>query len=166
MKQIVPKEAFRKISPYSFVFVISHDKGKPNGMVAAWYMKCSYDPPMMLVSLSKRGNTQKLIRKSKEFVIAVPNKKLIKEVDYFGSISGREVDKFKETGIKTTPAAVVKAPLLAEATLNFELKLNKEVDLGDHILFIGDVVKAYHSEGKRVLFQVDKVSGEREFKEF
>tara|TARA_Y100000310_G_C20618080_1_gene781750 strand:- start:812 stop:1249 length:438 start_codon:yes stop_codon:yes gene_type:complete len=137
MKQIIPKDAFRKITPYSFVFVISHDKGKPNGMVAAWYMKCSYDPPLMIVSLSKRGHTQKLIRESKEFVIAVPNKDLVKEVEFFGSNHGWEVDKFKETGVEIVPASVVKSPLLAEATLNFELQLEKEVDVGDHYIFIG-----------------------------
>ena len=86
MKEIIPKEAFDAFKPENCVFVISVDnKGKPNGMVAGWNMKCSVDPPLFAVALSKRGNTQKLIRESKEFVIAVPNKKLERAVEFFGS---------------------------------------------------------------------------------
>ena len=45
-------------------------------MIAGWCMKCSLEPPMYAVSLSKKGNTRRLISKSEEFIIAVPNKTL------------------------------------------------------------------------------------------
>ena len=167
MKEVTAKEGFAKFIPYSFVFVISTNKeGKPNGMVAAWNMKCSHDPPLLIVSLSKRGNTHKLVRESEEFVVAVPNKGLEEEVRFFGSHHGNEVDKFTETGIGTTPAKHIKSPLLTNATINFECKLVKEVDAGDHILFIGEILASYINEDKKVLFQVKRVGDERVFKEF
>ena len=163
MKQTDPTQAIRAYKPDRCVFVISVDSdGKPNGMIAGWNMKCSYDPPLFAVALSGKGNTQKLIRESGEFVIAVPNKSLEEEVKFFGSVSGSKIDKFQESGIATLEAQKVKSPLLKDATINYECKLHQEVEAGDHIIFIGEVVAAHHAEGKKALFY-EKKDGERIF---
>lgn len=167
MKEVSPKEAFDKFKPESCVFVISVDKkGKPSGMVAGWNMKCSYDPPLFAVSLQKKGYTHNLIRESKEFVIAVPNKELQKEVEFFGSTHGNEIDKFSETGLATEKAKYVMSPLIKKATVNFECRLVKEVEAGDHYLFIGKVLTSYINEDKSVLLNMKKVNGKKVFEEF
>ena len=167
MKQADIKETMYAFKPETFVFVISVDKnGKPNGMVAGWNTKCSSSPPMFAVSIWKKGNTHKLIRESKEFVIAVPNKELEKEVLFFGSTHGNEVDKFKETGIETEKAKFVKSPLIKKATMNFECKLIKECEAGSHIIFIGEIVAAYHNKDKKITLNIGKVDGKRVFKDF
>ncbi|MFC1627052.1 flavin reductase family protein [Patescibacteria group bacterium] len=166
MKQVSTKEAFSKFKPESCVFVISVDSsGCPSGMVAGYNMKCSTTPPLFAVSLWKEGYTHKLIQQSKEFVVAVPNKELEKEVNYFGSTHGNEVDKFAETGIETAKAKLVKPPLIKNATINFECKLFKEVDSGDHIMFIGEIVASYINKDKKILLNMEKVDGKRTFKE-
>jgi flavin reductase (DIM6/NTAB) family NADH-FMN oxidoreductase RutF len=134
-------------------------------MIAGWQMKCSHDPPLFAVSLSKRGNTHRLIQESKEFVIAVPNKDLQKHVEFFGSSHGSDVDKFKETGIRTGRAKYVRPPLIADATINLECALEKQVDAGDHIIFIGKIVTSHINRDKRVLFNIRKVADKRIFEE-
>jgi len=164
MKKISPKKVFR---PYSCVFVISVDKnGKPNGMIAGWNTKCSMKPPLFAVSLWKKGYTHKLIRQSKEFVIAIPSKKLEKAVKFFGTTHGDKIDKFKKTGIKTLKAKYVKPPLLKDATINLECKLQKEVNAGDHIIFIGKILAAYVNPNKKILMVYKKINGKRIYKEF
>lgn len=167
MEKVSIDKAFGKFKPESCVFVISVDKnGRPNGMIAGWNMKCSSKPHMFAVSLWKKGNTHKLIRQSKEFVIAVPNKKLEKEVEFFGSKHGNKIDKFKKTKVETAKAKYVKSPLIKNATINFECKLEKEVDSGDHIIFIGRVLTAHINKNKKVLLNIKKVNRKRIFKEF
>jgi flavin reductase (DIM6/NTAB) family NADH-FMN oxidoreductase RutF len=167
MKKILPKESLSTLKPKLCVFVISVDEGgKPSGMIAAWHTQCSADPAFFMVSLSKKGNTQKLIRQSKEFVVAVANKELEDAVVLFGSTHGDDVDKFLESGIETEVAEFIKSPLVKKATFNFECELFKEVDCGDHVIFIGKVLSAYHNEGKKVLFNTDRVDGKRVFEEF
>jgi len=167
MEEASIKESFAIFKPESCVFVISTDSGgKPNGMIAGWNMKCSNDPPLFAVSLSKNGNTHKLIQESKEFVIAVPNKELINEVEFFGSTHGNEVDKFKETKIETANAKYVKSPLIKNATINFECKLEKEIDSGDHIIFIGKILTSYINKNKKFLLNMKKVNNKRRFEEF
>jgi flavin reductase (DIM6/NTAB) family NADH-FMN oxidoreductase RutF len=107
-----------------------------------------------------------LIRASEEFVIAVPNKQLEEDLKYFGSVHGDKVDKFRETGIESIGARHVKTPLLKEATVNFECRLEKEVDVGDHFMYIGRVVASYVNREKKVLLNMKKVDGERVYEEF
>ena len=66
-----------------------------------------------------------------------------KEVEVFGNTHGNTVDKFESTGIETTPAAKVRSPLLSKATVNFECTLVEEVDSGDHIIFLGEIVASH-----------------------
>jgi len=167
MKDIAPAEAFSRCKPEPCVFVISVDEnGRPSGMVAGWCMRCSGEPPMLAVALSKKGHTRTLIRQSKEFVVAVPNRGLEKPLLFFGSTSGRSVDKFRETGIMTAKARLVRPPLLKGATINFECKLDREIDTGDHTLFIGRVVASHVNEEKKVLMNMGKRGNERLFEEF
>jgi len=166
MEKVTVKEAFDKFKPESCVFVISVDKhGNPGGMIAGWNMKCSSEPPLFAVSLSKKGYTHKLIRQSKEFVIAVPNKELEREVKFFGSKHGDKVNKFNETKIETAKAKFVRSPLLKKATVNFECRLEQEVDSGDHVIFIGGILASYVNKNKKVLFNMKYVNNERVFQE-
>jgi len=167
MKEVSPAQAFATFHPEHAVFVLSVDRqGKPNGMAAAWNMKCPEEPPMIAVAVEKGANTHKLISESREFVIAVPNKALEKGLLFFGSSRGSEVDKFGETGIRTMKARHTQTPLLADATINFECVLRNAVDAGDCTLFIGRVVASYANKGKRVLMYRGRIGGKRVFEEF
>ena len=167
MEEVSVQRSFEAFKPENCVFVISVDRdGKPSGMIAGWNMKCSFDPPLFAVSLSKGGHTHKLIRQSGEFVIAVPDKSLEEELKYFGSTHGDQVDKFEKTKIETAKARFVKSPLIKNATVNFECRLEKEVDSGDHFIYIGKILTSYLNKDKKILFNVKKVGDERIFKQF
>lgn len=167
MEEVDSSEAFNKFRPNSVVFVISVEKnGRPSGMAAGSVMKCSFKSPMLAVALSKSGYTHKLIKESKEFVIAVPNKELEKELLFFGETHGDQVDKFKETGIETERSKFIRSPLIKNATINFECKLEKEVDIENNTIFIGKVLASYIERNKKVLVAMKKVDGKRTFDEF
>lgn len=166
MKEISAKDAFTKLKPEMVVFVISIDEeGKPNGMIVARCLKCSREPPLIAVSIAKTANTYKLIKKSKEFVVATANGELERYIEIFGLQSGKEVDKFAKTKIETEPAKIVRCPLLKKATINFECKFEKEVETGSSFLVIGRVVASHFNEGKKILFNYGKGYGDYIFKE-
>jgi flavin reductase (DIM6/NTAB) family NADH-FMN oxidoreductase RutF len=65
-----------------------------------------------------------------------------------------------------TKARFVKSPLIAKATINFECKLFKEVDVGDHIIFIGEILACHINENSKVLLNMGGRREERVYKEF
>lgn len=167
MQEVEIKKAFEKFKPESCVFVLSIDeRGFPNGMVAGWNMKCSFDPPMLAVAIGKGRNTKKLIDQSREFVIAVPNLDMVQAVNYFGNNSGEKINKFKQTGIKTMPSQRINTPLLKDATINYECSLDAVYPAGDHDIYLGRVLKAYMNENKTILFNLFKKNEVRHFGEF
>ena len=52
---------------------------------------------------------------------------------FFGSKSGRDIDKFAEFDCKTEPTKDIDSVLLADAVANFECTLESQVPAGDHI---------------------------------
>ena len=139
------------IEPTVFVLSVDAD-GKPNGMAAGWNMKCSYEPPTLAVALHDIKNTHKLIMESKEFVVVVPSPELRDQLEYFGSVSGVDVDKFTESGIATLPGTIGKTPLLADARVNFECRLHSYAKPADHYVFFGTIMAAHLNEEKEQLF--------------
>ena len=148
------------------VFVVSVDEtGKVNIMAAGWNVKTSYNPPMIAVALGRNSYTRTLIPKTKEFVVAVPSTELAKQLEYVGSVSGLNVDKLKHTDLKLQPGAEVKVSLLADARLNYECVLEKAVETGDHMLFVGRIVAAHYNVDKQQLYYAGRTpKGERIFK--
>jgi flavin reductase (DIM6/NTAB) family NADH-FMN oxidoreductase RutF len=158
--------AMRRHSIEPTVFVVSKSsEGQVNVMAAGWNVKCSYDPPMMAVALSKNGHTHTVIPQTKEFVLAVPSPELREQLEYVGSVTGSEVDKFSNTELRTQTADEIDVPLLSDARVNFECQLDSVVPTGDHFLFIGRIVAAHYNPDKEQLYFAGRtLTGERVFK--
>lgn len=124
------------------VFVVgSYDKeGKPNVMTAAWGGICSSVPPCLSVSLREATYTHRNILEHHAFTVSIPTENYVKEADFFGITSGREVDKFQATGLTPVRSAVVDAPYVEEFPFILECKLLKSVEIGGHTQFIGEIM--------------------------
>jgi len=57
----------------------------------------------------------------------------------FGSLSGRNVDKFEIAGIRPAKARSVVAPVIPSAPLVLECRLVAEYPAGDHVIVIDEV---------------------------
>jgi len=68
---------------------------------------------------------------------------VLKETLFCGRVSGREHDKFKETGLTPLPAKKVKPPIIKECVAHLECKLHNQFTTGDHTIFVGEIVEAY-----------------------
>lgn len=113
---------------------------KPNIITVAWTGTVCSDPAMVSISVRKERFSHGIIRESGEFVVNLTTEKLARATDYCGVRSGREVDKFKETGLTPIPSAVVKAPSIAESPVSIECRVTEVQELGSHDLFLAKVV--------------------------
>ncbi len=123
------------------------DSGRANVMTAAWAGICCSRPPCVDVSLRRATATFGHLQARRAFTVSVPPERLVREADYFGLASGREVDKLEATGLAAVASDVVDAPYLAEAPLVLECQLLHTLEIGLHTLFVGEIrdVKAEES---------------------
>jgi flavin reductase (DIM6/NTAB) family NADH-FMN oxidoreductase RutF len=136
--------ANRLLHPMHTVLVSCAGKtGKPDIITLAWAMPTSINPPMVAISISPRRLSHALINKTKEFVVNIPTMDIVKETLYCGRVSGRRVDKFKETGLTPLPSKKVKPPAIEECVAHLECKLQSQMKTGDHTIFVGEVLEAY-----------------------
>lgn len=134
---------YRLLYPRLIVLITSIDgSGKPNIIPVAWTMPTSFNPPLIAISIALTRYSYKLIKDSREFVINIPTKKLVNIIDYLGSVSGKDVDKFKESKLTALPAKKVKPPLIGECAAHIECKVESTLNTGDHTIFVGKVVSA------------------------
>lgn len=122
-------------------------EGKPNIMTAAWGGVCCSDPACLYVSLRKQRHTFQAALDNKAFTVNVPSAKYVEQADYCGMYSGKDHDKFKETGLTPVKSEFVNAPYVDEFPMIVECALIQTVDLGAHTMFIGEIkdVKADES---------------------
>jgi len=121
--------------------------GKPNIMTLAWAMPISRDPPLLLIGMVPQRYSHELIVGLKEFVVNIPTMDIIKETLFCGKRTGREHDKFAETGLTPLPAKMIRSPIIKECVAHLECKLHQQITMGDHTLFVGEVLTAYVNEG-------------------
>ncbi len=138
--------AFSPPSPVVLVTCCSKD-GKNNIITIGMYMPISFNPPLVAIGVSPKRYSHRLIKETGEFVVNIPSKELVEKVVFCGTTSGRNTDKFKETGLTAIPARKVKPPLIKECITHLECKLYASYEAGDHTIFIGEVVAVTVNEG-------------------
>ncbi|WP_218972154.1 flavin reductase [Labilibaculum filiforme] len=131
----------KELYPQPALVIGTYDKeGKPNMMTAAWVGVCNSDPFSISVSMRPATYSYGNVMESKSFTVNIPSSKLAKYVDYVGRFSGKDVDKFKETGLTPVKGEFVNAPFVKEFPIVIECELTEYHDLGSHRQFIGKVI--------------------------
>ena len=155
-KQVEYSDAVKTKYPEQVVIAIAKDRqGKANPVTLGWTMIASGDPPMMAIAVAKKHYSIEAITHSECFTVAFPSSDMADAALFFGSKSGREIDKFAEFECETQPAKEIDSVLLTDAVANFECMLESQVPAGDHIVFIGTIVCSHmNTEPKKRLYTV------------
>jgi len=130
--------------PMPAVLVGAKVEEKQNFMTAAWCGIAASKPPAISVALQKIRHTLKGIKEKGTFSINVPSSDLAKKVDYCGIYSGRKRDK--SALFKVFYGVLETAPLIRECPVNLECKVSHSLDLGSHILLVGEIFETYINE--------------------
>ncbi|MCF6358912.1 MAG: flavin reductase, partial [Draconibacterium sp.] len=114
---------------------------KNAGYIGNTAFQITSSPAQIAVSCHKNNATAEVILKRKVFSISVLKKEsetsLIGE---FGFMSSADVDKFRNVETKTAKSG---APIVLNSTIAwFDCKVVNTIDVGSHILFIGEVLDA------------------------
>ena len=155
-RQAEYEQAIKTKYPEQIVIAIAKDStGRANPVTPGWTMIVSGKPPMMAIAVATKHYSIETIQHSKCFTIAFPTSEMADAALFFGSNSGRDIDKFAEFDCKTELAKAVGSVLLTEAAANFECTLESQTTAGDHIIFVGRVVASHiNTETKKRLYTI------------
>ena len=129
------------VYPLPAALVSCADKeGRTNLITVAWTGTICSDPAMLYISMRPERYSYHMIMETKEFVLNLTNEEIIKATDLCGVRSGRDIDKWKLTGLTPEKAKVVSAPLVKESPVSIECRVTEVKKLGSHDMFIAEVV--------------------------
>ena len=83
------------------------------------------------------------IKESGDFVVNLPNSRLVREVDYCGVRSGKLIDKIREMNFTIENSKDVTAPIISECFISLECKVKSITNLGSHDLFLAEIVNTH-----------------------
>ena len=105
---------------------------------------CACLEPVLCVSLKNSHYITEGVIKTGYFSVNIPSTSLVKEMDFCGIVSGKNVDKsvlfstfYDSTGI---------APMIEECPLNFLCKICSSIEIKGFTMFFGDIVAAFVNE--------------------
>ncbi len=141
MKNLSWDDALTLLSPHSYALVSSVDTGgRPNLMGLSWWSFVSWEPQMVAISVGKRKHTRENLDQVPEFVLCFPNADQSRGAWMAGTVSGVAVDKFKEGGFEPVASSIVRPPRSKDATVALECRVTQRVDVGDHVVFMANIV--------------------------
>ena len=129
---------FRSLSNGVYIVTVQ-EEGQSNGVTTPWVTQLSYDPPMVMVAISPLRKCHEMITTSGQFAVNVLASEQVDVASRFGLTTGREMDKFEGVDPERTPAG---NPLLSNVVAYIDCELVKTVAVGDHSLFVGEVIGA------------------------
>lgn len=111
-----------------------------NMLTVAWTGTVCTNPPMCYISVRPERFSYPLIMKNMEFTINLTTVDMARATDWIGVRSGRDFDKWKETGLTPLRGECVASPTIAESPLSIECRVKSVVRLGSHDMFLAEVL--------------------------
>lgn len=135
------------VEPGCVVMVTSGTMEKPNVMTFSWQTPVNTaDPCLILLVISHARYSYELIKQNCQLVINVPGEELLEQTHFVGVVTGKGIDKFKESGLTPVPAKIVEPPLIIECAGHLECRVAEIFEMQTHDLLICEVVRALAEE--------------------
>lgn len=126
---------------YGVYVVTSNKDDRLNAQIANTVFQVATEPLSVAVSINKNNLTHEFIKESRGFAASVLGQGTpLAFIGNFGFKSGRDIDKLKGINYKIGKTGV---PIVLDNAVSYiEVRVTKEMDVGTHTLFVGEVVDA------------------------
>jgi flavin reductase (DIM6/NTAB) family NADH-FMN oxidoreductase RutF len=133
------KTALRMIPYGLFVLTAESKDGRVAAATVNWVTQTSFEPPLVVVGVKAGSGAHGIIQEARSFALNVLGKEqqetayaFFKSVERDGNTIGGEAFRSGSTG----------APVFESCPAYVECELVETVEIGDHSIFVGEVVAA------------------------
>lgn len=124
---------------------------RSNAMTVSFFSEVAHHPTSLWVSIAKTSYTHGLIEETGKFSLAVLNQTQQEIALACGSASGRDQDKCAALSLYPGPDGYL---FLNDALASTACSVRQSVDIGDHTLFIADILHSDMESRKSHLRQL------------
>ncbi|MCV6546596.1 MAG: flavin reductase family protein [Cohaesibacter sp.] len=122
------------------------EDGLPHGLTINSFNSVSLDPPLVLWSLSHKSGNLEAFTQSGHFAINILSQQ---QKDISMRFATPDVDRFAGTDWQKGKLG---SPVLSGVVASMDCKVEQMVEGGDHVIFIGRVVEANHTDSPPLLY--------------
>lgn len=120
-------------------------------MACEWTHHVSYSRGMIAVCIARNKTTHENIKQTKEFGVNLCSTDQSIMSSIAGGYTGSRYNKInalKELGFEFYEGKKIRVVMIKGAAINIECVLSKEIMLGDHTTFVGEVIEASSNADK------------------
>lgn len=128
------------IYPLPAVLVSCGNSQRSNLITVAWTGIVCTNPAMCYISVRPERYSHAIITETMEFTINLTTEAMAHATDWCGVRSGRDYDKWAETGLTPEPGVKVQCPSIAQSPLSIECRVKQILKLGSHDMMIAEVL--------------------------
>ncbi|MDD7267570.1 MAG: flavin reductase family protein [Lachnospiraceae bacterium] len=110
-----------------------------NIITIAWAGTVCTNPPMVSISVRPERHSYALIKRTGDFVINLVGRSLVRQMDFCGVRSGRDMDKFAECRLTEGRWEATAAPFIEESPVNIGARVTQVIEAGSHHIFLAEV---------------------------
>ncbi len=159
MKEV--RSPYRLLHPRLVCLIVAKDS-KTNVMALSWITPI--EEKIIGISIRKRSYTYSIIKKTKEFTVNIPSKKMLNKVWIAGTVSGKDTDKLKLLKLELENGIKISTPHIKNCLGFLECKVIKKIPFEIHNFVIANIVSSFSSnfsnellkEGSDILMHVGK----------
>jgi len=120
---LLVKQTFDAMTNMGLLLVSQGESGKPNAMAIGWGLIGSvWSQPVFTVLVRPSRHTHKLLQENGDFTVNVMPATMGAAVEFCGTASGREHDKFAEVKLTAVPGLEAKTPIIRESLIAYECR--------------------------------------------
>ncbi len=128
------------LAPVPPVMVSCGSMQQPNIITVGWTGITNTIPPKTYISIRPERFSYHLLKETGVFVVNLTTESLVRAADFCGVRSGKDVNKWKETGLTPLAAPETGCPMIAESPLSLECQVTDVIPLGSHEMFLADIL--------------------------
>ena len=131
----------------------NNERLKHNAMTIGWgFLGTMWSRPVFAVAVRHSRYTFKLLEESKSWTVCVPAKEMAMALEFCGTQSGRDVDKFKEMNFTAKKGVEIEAPYIEECPIHVECETIFKTDMKPGQLKAGIEKELYKTKDYHMIY--------------
>ena len=139
MDPAVKKQVLRLFT-YGLYAITARDGDTVSAMTANWITQVSFEPPLLALAVQNESNSRRVIEASGAFAVNVYETGQREQAGSLGRKFAKHPEKLNE--FPSQPGPATGSPLLELALGWVECRVRSSTPVGDHTLFVAEVVEA------------------------